>query len=61
MHSDKPFVERIVELYRELHVPVDMDLVCYTALLQLREGEALKMPLLWGSSSENRRNVVPIK
>ena len=30
MSSDKPFVERIAELYRELHVPVDMDLVCYT-------------------------------
>ena len=30
MHSDKPFVDRIAELYRELHVPVDMDLVCYT-------------------------------
>jgi hypothetical protein len=30
MRSDKSLVERIAELCRELHVPVDMDLVCYT-------------------------------
>ena len=30
MRSDKPFLERIAELYRELGVSVDMDLLCYT-------------------------------
>ena len=30
MRSEKPFVERVAQLYRELDVGVDMDLVCYT-------------------------------
>lgn len=30
MKSEKPFVERVAQLYRELDVGVDMDLVCYT-------------------------------
>ena len=30
MNTDKPFIERIKEVYSALSLPVDIDLLCYT-------------------------------
>lgn len=42
--TDKPFVERLRFLYSRVHVPVDLDMVCYTPaeFQALRDGPFLR-------------------
>lgn len=50
MRSEKPFVERVAALYRELGVGVDMDLVCYTPeeFARMKESPFVKRALAEG-------------
>lgn len=43
MDTDKPFLDRVKEIYSLLELPVDADILCYTPLeyLQLRQKNCL--------------------
>ncbi len=44
MDTDKPFLDRVKEIYSLLELPVDADILCYTPLeyLQLRQKKLFK-------------------
>lgn len=43
METDKPFIERIKEIYSLLALPVDVDILCYTPseIEKLKEGKTI--------------------
>ncbi|MEO0289705.1 MAG: nucleotidyltransferase domain-containing protein [candidate division WOR-3 bacterium] len=59
METDKPFIERIKEIYSLLHLPVDADILCYTPseIEKLKERNFFKKILKEGKILyEKRKN-----